>query len=233
METKVALITAASKGMGAAMARELATRGWRLALLARSEAVDNLAEELGALAVRGSVTEASDLDRLVESALTRYGRIDGVIVNTGHPAKGDLLALTDEDWRAGLDLLLLPTVRLTRQVAPVMAQQGGGAFLNLTSAAALEPNLAFPISSALRAAVAAYTRLFAHRYAGQNLRMNSLLPGFVDSYEVSPNVLASIPQGRPATVQEVARVAAFLLSDEAAYLNGVNLPFDGGMMRGL
>lgn len=233
MEPSVALVTAASKGMGAAITRELAARGWHLALLARSEAVEGLASELGALAIRGSVTEAADLDRLVDAALARFGRIDGVVVNTGHPAKGDLLALTDEDWRAGLDLLLFPTVRLARRVAPIMASQGGGAFLNLTSAAALEPNLAFPISSALRASVAAYTRLFARRYAGQNLRMNSLLPGFVDSYEVAPEVLASIPQGRPATVQEVARMAAFLLSDEAAYLNGVNLPFDGALSRGL
>jgi NAD(P)-dependent dehydrogenase (short-subunit alcohol dehydrogenase family) len=233
MDPRVALVTAASKGMGAAIARELAARGWKLALLARSEAVEGLASELGALAIRGSVTEAADLDRLVQGALDRFGRIDGVVANTGHPAKGDLLALTDEDWRAGLDLLLLPTVRLARQVAPVMARQGGGAFLNLTSTAALEPNLAFPISSALRAAVAAYTRLFARRYAGQNLRMNSLLPGFVDSYEVSPEILATIPAGRPATVGEVAQTAAFLLSEEAAYLNGVNLPFDGALGRGL
>lgn len=233
MEPKVALVTAASKGMGAAIARELAARGWHLALLARSGSVESLARELGGLALRGSVTEAADLDRLVDAALARFGRIDGVVVNTGHPAKGDLLDLTDEDWRAGLDLLLLPTVRLARRVAPIMARQGGGAFLNLTSAAALEPNLAFPISSALRASVAAYTRLFARRFAGQNLRMNGLLPGFVDSYEVSPEVLASIPQGRRATVQEVARMAAFLLSDEAAYLNGVNLPFDGALSRGL
>lgn len=233
MKERIALVTAASKGMGAAIARELATQGWKLALLARSEAVEALASELGAVAVRGSVTEEADLDCLVAAALDRYGRIDGVVVNTGHPPKGDLLALTDEDWRAGLDLLLLPTVRLARQVAPIMARQGGGAFLNLTSAAALEPNLAFPVSSALRASVAAYTRLFARRHAAENLRMNCLMPGFVDSYEVSPEVLATIPQGRPGTVREVAKIAAFLLSDEAAYLNGVNLPFDGALSRGL
>ena len=233
MEAKVALVTAASKGMGAAIARELASRGWKVGLLARSEAVIRLAEELGGLGVQGSVTEPADLGRLVDRTLDRFGRIDGVVVNTGHPAKGDLLALTDEDWQAGLELLLMPTVRLARLVAPVMARQGGGAFLNLTSAAALEPNLAFPISSALRASVAAYTRLFARRHAAENLRMNSLMPGFVDSHPASPEVLASIPQGRLGTVEEVAQVAAFLLSDEAAYLNGINLPFDGALSRGL
>ncbi len=233
MSPKVALVTAASRGMGAAIARELHAQGWQLALLARSEELESLALELGAVAIRGSVTNPQDLDRLVDAAMATYGHIDGVVVNTGHPPKGDLLDLSDEDWRMGLDLLLLPTVRLARRVTPLMIRQGGGAFLNLTSAAALEPNLAFPISSALRASVAAYTRMFARRFAAQNIRMNSLLPGFVDSHEASAETLATIPQGRLGTVEEVGKAAAFLLSDAAAYLNGVNLPMDGALSRGL
>jgi NAD(P)-dependent dehydrogenase (short-subunit alcohol dehydrogenase family) len=228
---RVAIVTAASRGMGAACSRELARRGYGLALMARSADVVVLAEELGALAVRGSVSSAEDLRRLTDVALERFGRIDVVVNNTGHAAKGELLDLTDEDWHAGLDLLLLNVVRMARLVTPTMLKQRGGAFVNVSSFAAAEPGLRFPVSSALRAALGAYAKLFAQRYAGSGLRMNNVLPGYIDTHPVDEGARAAIPAGRPGTAEEVARAVAFLASDEASYITGESLLVDGGLVR--
>lgn len=232
-EPLTAIVTAASSGIGAACARELSARGYHVALLARSPSVLELAEELGGMAVRGSVTEPGDLQRLVTKTLERHGRIDAVVNNTGHPAKGALLEIDDADWHQGLDLLLLSVVRLARLVTPAMQRQGGGAFVNISSFAAQEASAARPVSSALRAALSSFTKMYADEHAAHGIRMNSVLPGWVDTHEVDPAVVAGIPIGRPAAPAEIARVVAFLLSPEASYLTGENLRVDGGLLRGL
>ncbi|HEV2558201.1 MAG TPA: SDR family oxidoreductase [Microvirga sp.] len=229
----VAIVTAASKGMGAAIARELRARGYDLALLARSEGVDALAQELGGLAVRGSVTEAADLERLVAATLDRFGRIDAVVNHTGHPPKGDLLAIPDADWHQGLDVVLMNVVRMARLVTPRFEAARRGAFVNVSSFAAFEPDADFPVSAALRTALASFAKLYADRYAKAGIRMNNLLPGFIDSLPEKPERAARIPMGRYGTVAEVAKTAAFLLSDDAAYITGQNIFVDGGLVRGL
>lgn len=233
MSQKVAIVTAASKGMGAAIARELARRGYALVLNATSEAVDKLADELGALAVRGSITEPADLARLVKATVDRYGRLDAVVNNSGHPPKGDLLAIPDADWRAGFDDVLMNVIRMARLATPHMEKAGGGAFVNISAFGALEPGLSFPVSSVGRAGLAAFTKLYAERYAPAKIRMNSLLPGFIDSWPETPELVANIPMGRFGTVAEVASTVAFLISPEAGYITGQNILIDGGMVKGL
>ena len=232
MDSPLALVTAASRGMCAACARTLAARGYRLALLARGDDLSPLAAELGALAVTGSVADPSDLERFVEQAFARFGRIDGVVNNTGHVAKGDLLALSDDDWHLGLDLLLLNVVRMARLVTPILLrQERPAALVNISSFAAREPGLQFPISATLRAGVGNSAKLYSQRYASNGIRMNNLLPGWIDTHVVSPAAIAQVPAGRPGTADDVAKAAAFLLFGEAAYITGESLLVDGGLVR--
>jgi NAD(P)-dependent dehydrogenase (short-subunit alcohol dehydrogenase family) len=228
---KVAILTGAGKGMGAAIARELHARGWRLGLLSPSGAAEALAGELGGVGVTGSVTEEADLARLVEKTMAAYGRIDGAALSTGHPPKGDLLALTDADWVRGLDLIILSVARIARLVTPIMERQGGGAIVNISTFAAFEPDPAFPISASLRAALAGFTKLYADQYAARNIRMNNLLPGFIDSLPEKAHFKARIPMGRYGHVAEIAKTAAFLLSEDSGYITGQNIRVDGGITR--
>ena len=209
----------------------LAKRGYRLGLLARSEAVEALAGELGGVAVRGSVASGEDLARLVDAALAKYGRIDGVVNNTGHPAKGELLDLRDEDWEDGLDLLLLSVIRMARLVTPVFRRQGGGAIVNVSSLWAAEPSLDAPVSSTLRAGLSAFTKLYADRHARDGVRMNCVLAGFVTTYPVPEKYAAAIPAARISEPEEVARVVAFLLSPDSSYVTGQSIRSDGGLTR--
>jgi NAD(P)-dependent dehydrogenase (short-subunit alcohol dehydrogenase family) len=168
---------------------------------------------------------------LVDAAMQAFGRIDAVVNHTGHPPKGDLLELSDEKWALGNDMMVLPVVRMARLVTPHMLARRKGAFVNITTFAALEPSLAFPISCAYRAGVAAFTKLYADRYAADNIRMNALLPGYVDSLVHKPATAASIPMKRVGTTGEIAKTAAFLLSDDAGYITGQNIRVDGGITR--
>jgi NAD(P)-dependent dehydrogenase (short-subunit alcohol dehydrogenase family) len=229
MTEQVAVVTAAGRGIGAACARRLADDGYTPVLLSKSGAAKDVAEELGGVGFEGSVTDPADLEALVDAALDRYGRIDVVVNNTGHPATGDLLDIEDGDWHAGLDLVLLNVVRMARLVTPVFEEQGGGSVVNVSTFSAYEPSLDFPVSSVLRAGLGAFTKLYADRYADDGIRMNCVLPGFADSYEVDDGTLAEIPMGRPAKVEEIADAVAYLASDDASYVTGQNLRVDGGL----
>ena len=230
---KAALVTAASRGMGAAIARRLAEDGYRLALMSRGEELNAVAAELDALAVSGSVAEPQDLERFVGAAVAEFGRIDVVVNNTGHAARGDLLELSDDDWHGGLDLLLLNVVRMARLATRHMEAAGGGAFVNISTLGAVEPSPTYPISSTLRAGLGAFTKLFAARYAPTGIRMNNVLPGFIDSQSFPEENIASIPMGRLGRVDEIAEAVAWLASPASSYVTGQSLLVDGGLLKSI
>ena len=232
-EAPVAIVTAAGSGMGAGIAEELAARGYRLAVLSSSGKGEALAERHGGIGVTGSNLEPADLERLVQATLDRYGRIDAVANSAGHGPKGELLEISDTDWHLGMEVYFLNVVRLCRLVTPAMEKQGKGAIVNISTYAAFEPESHFPTSGAFRASLAAYTKLYADRYGAAGIRMNNILPGFIDSLPEKEAFRSRIPMERYGTVAEIARTAAFLLSDDAGYITGQNLRVDGGITRSL
>jgi NAD(P)-dependent dehydrogenase (short-subunit alcohol dehydrogenase family) len=230
-EQKVAIVTAGGSGMGAAAARRLAADGFCIAILSSSGKGEALAEELGGFGVTGSNHSNEDLARLVEGTLERWGRVDALVNSAGHGPRGPLLELSDDDWHRGMEVYFLNVVRPTRLVTPVMQRQKSGAIVNITTFATFEPDPAFPTSGVFRAGVAAYTKLFADRYAADNVRMNNVLPGFIDSLPEKPESRARIPMGRYGKVGEVAELIALLASDRATYITGQNIRIDGGITR--
>lgn len=228
---KVAIITAGGSGMGAAAARKLAADGYRVAILSSSGKGEALAAELGGLGVTGSNRSPEDLARLVDATLQKWGRVDAVVNSAGHGPKGPLLEISDDDWHLGMEFYLLNVVRIARLVAPVMKQQKTGAIVSISTYATFEPEALFPTSGVFRAGLAAFTKVFADEYAEHNVRMNNVLPGFIDSLPEKEDRRARIPMGRYGTAEEVADLIAFLASDASSYITGQNIRIDGGITR--
>jgi len=233
MNDKVAVIVGGGSGMGAAAARRLSRDGFQVAILSSSGKGEALANELGGVGVTGSNRSVADLQRLVDRVLERWGRIDVLVNGAGHGPKGPVLELTDEQWITGLEVYLLNVVRATRLVAPTMVRQRGGSIVNLSSAWALEPSELFPTSAVFRSGLAAYTKLFADQHAAHQVRMNNVLPGWIDSLPEKEERRQSVPMQRYGTADEVAATIAFLASDAAAYITGQSIRVDGGLMRSL
>ncbi len=228
---KVAIVTAGGSGMGAAAARRLAEAGFRVAILSPSGKGESLAATLGGIGVTGTNQSADDLKRLVDLTMERWGRVDALVNSAGHGPRGPVLEISDEDWHAGMDTYLLSAIRPTRLVTPIMQAQKGGAIVNISSFAAFEPDPAFPTSAVFRAGLAGFTKLFADRYAADNIRMNNVLPGFIDSFPEQPAIAARIPLGRYGKVSEVAELIALLAGPGGAYITGQNIRIDGGLTR--
>ncbi len=231
MSDKVAVITAGGSGMGAAAARRLASDGFKVAILSSSGKGEALAKELGGLGVTGSNQSNDDLGRLVDGALARWGRVDVLVNSAGHGPRAPILEITDEQWHAGLDVYLMNVIRPTRLVAPIMAKQKAGAIINISTAWAFEPSPTFPTSAVFRAGLAAYAKIFADSYAADNVRMNNVLPGWIDSLPATEERRESVPMKRYGTSEEIAATVAFLASDGAGYITGQNIRVDGGLMR--
>jgi NAD(P)-dependent dehydrogenase (short-subunit alcohol dehydrogenase family) len=230
-EQKVALITAGGSGMGADAARRLAADGFRVGILSSSGKGEALGEELGGFGVTGSNLEPGDLERLVEGAKQRWGRVDVLVNSAGHGPKGPVLEITDEDWHKGLDVYLLNVIRPTRLVTPLMQAQGGGAIINISTFAVFEPDPLFPTSGVFRAGLAGFTKLFADKYAPDNIRMNNVLPGFIDSLPETEERRSRVPMGRYGRTEEISSLIGWLASPEGGYMTGQNLRVDGGLTR--
>jgi len=230
-ENKVAVITAGGSGMGAASARRLAADGFKVAILSSSGKGEALAAELGGIGVTGSNQSNDDLKRLVDLAVSTFGRLDVLVNSAGHGPRAEITAITDEDWHKGMDVYLLNVVRPVRLVAPVMKAQKSGSIVNISTAWAFEPSSMFPTSAVFRAGLAAYTKIFADTYAADNIRINNVLPGWIDSLPGTEERRDSVPMKRYGTSEEIAATVAFLASEGAGYITGQNIRVDGGLMR--
>ena len=230
-DEKVAVLTAAGSGMGADAARKLAERGYRIAILSSSGKGEALAEELGGVGVTGSNRSNDDLQALVDKTMAAWGRIDVLVNSAGHGPRAPILELTDDDWHTGMEVYFLCVVRPTRMVTPIMQRQGGGAIVNISTYAAFEPSPVYPTSGVFRAGLAAYTKLFADKYAAENIRMNNVLPGFIDSFPEQEENRQKIPMKRYGTTREIAETIAFLASPGSGYITGQNIRVDGGITR--
>lgn len=258
MGYKVAIVTGAGQGIGEATARELAARDYRLALMSPSDSSMKLGRELGGFGLSGSVTKIEDLKQLVSETLQRYGRIDAVVNNTGRyssvlkshgvefhapvtaesatynpAAEHPLLELEDEVWHDVLDMLMLNVVRVCRLVTGPMIRIGGGAIVNLSGIETVQPRSIYP-ASPMRLALHGFTKLYADRYGRYGIRMNNLLPGFLENVDIEEeDVRQMIPLGRRGTLREMAGTVAFLLSEDAGYISGQNIVADGALNRAI
>lgn len=233
MVEKVAVVTAGGSGMGAASARELARQGFKVAILSSSGKGEAIAREMGGIGVTGSNQSNDDLERLFALTLDRWGRIDVLVNSAGHGPRAPVLELTDAQWHTGLDVYLMNVIRPARLAAPVMVRQKGGAIINISTAWAFEPSAMFPTSAVFRAGLAAFAKIFADQYAADNVRMNNVLPGWIDSLPATEERRRAVPMQRYGTTAEIAATVAFLASAGAAYITGQNIRVDGGLMRSI
>lgn len=228
---KVALVTAGGSGMGADAARRLAADGFRVGILSSSGKGEALGTELGGFGVTGSNLDDGPLAALVEAARERWGRVDVLVNSAGHGPKGPVLEISDDDWHMGMEVYLMNVIRPTRLVTPLMQAQVGGVILNISTFAAFEPDPLFPTSGVFRAGLAAFTKLFSDKYAAENIRMNNILPGFIDSLPETEGRRARIPMGRYGRADEVSSMISLLASQSGGYVTGQNFRIDGGLTR--
>ncbi|RWE87734.1 MAG: SDR family oxidoreductase, partial [Mesorhizobium sp.] len=168
-----------------------------------------------------------------DGALERWGRIDVLVNSAGHGPRAQIIEISDEDWHKGIDTYFLNAVRPTRLVTPVMQKQKSGVIINISTAWAFEPSPMFPTSAVARAGLAAFAKIFADTYAADNIRMNNVLPGWIDSLPTTNERRDSVPMKRYGTSEEIAATISFLASDGAAYITGQNIRVDGGITRAI
>ena len=225
------MIVGGGSGIGADAAKKMSELGYEVAILSSSGKGEALAIELGGVGFTGSNLVVADLEAFVGATMERFGRIDALINCTGHGPKGPIMDISDEDWHLGMDYYLLNVIRAARLVTPIMLAQGSGSIVNVSTFAVFEPDPDFPTSAVFRAGLASYSKLFADKHAAQGVRMNNVLPGFIDSLPEKEDRVARIPAGRYAKVRELSETIAFLATDASSYITGQNLRVDGGLTR--
>jgi len=252
---KVALVTAASRGLGKAAARQFALEGARVAICARGDAVEGTADEIGreaggeVLAVRTDLTRQNEIEQLIETTLAHYGQIDILIINAGGPPPGNFLDLTVDDWRTAIELTLMSAVGLSYSVTPHMLANGSGSIVAIESISVKQPIDNLILSNSLRMAVIGMLKSMANELGPKGIRINSINPTFTWTERVeqlltnravgnnssveeeAAKVAANVPLRRMGTVEEFGQAVAWLASPAASFIHGHALMFDGGMTR--
>ncbi len=242
LEGRTAIVCGASAGMGLAIAEAFAAEGVNVAMFARRrELLEREAERLGALAVRGDVTNPADLSRLVERTLEAFGGLDILVNNSGGPPRTPAIGLTDEQVEQTVELLLLSAIRLTALCLPQLERSGRGRVINIASSSVREPIDGLALSNAVRPGVIGWAKTLAREVGPKKITVNSIAPGRIETERLAeafagkPRTedFAQIALGRFGAPKEVAQVACFLASDAASYVTGTVIPVDGGLTRGL
>ncbi len=258
LHDKIALVTAASKGLGKAVALRLAQEGAHVAICARNEeklyktaAEIKTATGVEVLPVPADVSDPAAADALVKATVERLGRIDVLITNAGGPPPGQFLDLTPADWETATRVTLMSAVHLCYAVVPLMKEQGEGSILAMTSVSVKQPLPNLILSNSLRLGVIGLVKTLADELAPSGIRVNGICPGWTRTARVdqllrdragrnsttpeeeAAKIEAAIPLGRMGTPEEFAAAAAFLVSPAASYITGVSLLVDGGMYRGV
>jgi len=257
LKGKVAIVCAASQGLGRATAVALGREGARVAICARGEAaLGAAADEIRAaggevLAVTADLTRGEDIERLVARTVEAFGGVDVLVTNAGGPTSGTFDTLTEADWRAAIELTLMSVVRLCVAVVPHMRRRGGGRIIHVTSITVKEPVAGLLLSNALRGAVTGFSKTLATELAPDGILVNCVAPGYtrtdrvvelneatarregVDAAQVEQRLIARIPMGRLGEPAEFADVVTFLASARASYVTGATLQVDGGFLRSI
>jgi 3-oxoacyl-[acyl-carrier protein] reductase len=239
---RTAIVCGASAGMGLAIAQGLAAEGANVAMFARRrDLLQREAERIGALAVRGDVTNPADLKRLVDRTLAAFGGIDIVVNNSGGPPRGPTIGLTDEQVESAVELLLLSAIRLTGLCLGQLERSGHGRVINIESSSVKEPIENLALSNAVRPGVVGWAKGLAREVGPKKITVNTIAPGLIETerlaerYKGKPRAedFESIPLRRFGQPSEIADVVCFLASDAASYVTGAVIPVDGGMTRSL
>ncbi|KAB8332872.1 SDR family oxidoreductase [Scytonema tolypothrichoides VB-61278] len=253
---KVALVTAASKGLGKATAKQFAREGAKVAICARSEILDKAAAEIASetgaeiLAIRADLTHQEDIERVIQATVEKFGGLDILVTNTGGPPSGTFDDIDLAAWESSVNLILLSAVRLIKLALPHLRKSSAPAILTITSSSTKQPVQNLILSNSIRLSVIGLTKTLSRELGNDNIRVNSILPGWTYTERVEEliaaraaktgknpadeiaEINATVPLDRMGKPEEFANVAVFLCSPAASFVNGVMLQVDGGLCQG-
>ena len=228
---KIAAFIASGTGMGADAAKHLHSKGYNIAIMSSSGKGEKLANQLGGLGFTGSNLLSKDINYFIEKVYKNFGKIDVLINSAGHGPKGEILEINDEEWFKGMEVYFLNVVRASRAITPIMQKQKNGSIINISTFAIFEPEESFPTSGVFRSGLSSFTKIYSNKYAKDNIRMNNILPGFIDSLPLKEDFLKRIPLNRYGKVSEISAVVEMLASEGGGYITGQNIRVDGGFTR--